>query len=126
VTAERAKPRPNYPRWPEEKPSWRVLVGPILFYFGMINSDGEFAIEKVVWPVLCFGVALVVGQSLVEWLDRTEWRRSLKDKAEKAREDALTAKEKKEKAAKEKAEKDKDKDKSCCASQTGSTKKKKS
>eukprot|EP00966_Prymnesium_polylepis_P118632 2742450-Prymnesium_polylepis.1 len=61
---EAAKNRPNRPRWPEQRPSWRVMAGPIIFYYGITETGQDTSFATIAWPVALFGLAMLVGQSL--------------------------------------------------------------
>ena len=98
---------------PTRMPSWRVLLGPVLLYYGIATADKPLTYNEAMLPIFAFGVAMLVGQSLVEWVERMEWRQKLAKGAQKVREE-YKENEEKEKKAKEKAE----------YSGTGSTKKK--
>ena len=113
--AKDAIPNPNYPCMPTRLPSWRVLLGPVLIYYGIATADKPMTFQDALLPIFTFGVAMLVGQSLVEWVERMEWRQNIAKGAQKAR-DEYQEKENKEKKEKAKAE----------YSGTGSTKKKKS
>ncbi|KAL1504225.1 hypothetical protein AB1Y20_010634 [Prymnesium parvum] len=77
------KARPNYPRWPKQRPSWRILIGPIIFYYGIRKTEEPTSLATMIFPIFCFTLALFVGQSIVEWIDRMEWRVKLREEAEK-------------------------------------------
>lgn len=54
-------------------------------YYGFRDPDKPASLEGIIYPILWFTLALVVGQSIVEWVDRMEWRVKLREGAAAAR-----------------------------------------
>jgi|UniRef100_A0A7S3BCI0 hypothetical protein len=87
-----APPEPNRLRWPKQSPSMRIFAGPILIMFTLsdqLDPNGMAVGLLFIFLVTC------LGQSIIEWFERTEWRQTLRADAQAV------------KAAKEKSDTDK-------------------
>ena len=119
IAAERKVAMPNSVRWPARMPSWRIWAGPIVVFLSATGNKNPIMTTAMMIVVMA---SIFFGQALVEFIERTEWRKKLKADADEARArmEKAEANEKKEK------EKEKEKEKSNrSSSATGSAKKKK-